>query len=156
MATVFAYVDTCVMADIIISMGASNDLNPVAGAFLSPEMLPVLNKIKEDERFSKVITSAFTFVELINKFSDIFKDTGVRMKKLYALMKQPPEWLIIEPVNELTEKSYCDVPTKVEGENVSMDDAIHIATALQRNDEIVFLTTDHILRKIELPNLKFI
>ncbi len=52
--------------------------------------------------------------------------------------------------------SYCDVPTKVEGENVSMDDAIHIATALQRNDEIVFLTTDHILRKIELPNLKFI
>lgn len=156
MATVFAYVDTCVMADIIISMGASNDLNPVAGAFLSPEMLPVLNKIKEDERFSKVITSAFTFVELINKFSDIFKDTGVRMKKLYALMKQPPEWLIIEPVNELTEKSYCDVPTKVENENISMDDAIHIATALQRNDAIVFLTTDHILRKIELPNLKFI
>ena len=29
-------------------------------------------------------------------------------------------------------------------------------SSLQRNDEIIFLTTDHILRKIELPNLKFI
>jgi predicted nucleic acid-binding protein len=144
------------MADIIISLDASNDLNPVAGAFLSTEMLPVLNKIKEDERFSKVITSAFTFVELINKFSCIFKDTGISLQKLYALMRQPPEWLIIEPLNELTEISYCDVPTKVENENVSMDDAIHIATALQRNDTIVFLTTDHILRKLELPKLKFI
>lgn len=144
------------MADIIISLDASNDLNPVAGTFLSTEMLPVLNKIKEDERFSKVITSAFTFVELINKFSCIFKDTGISLQKLYALMRQPPEWLIIEPLNELTEISYCDVPTKVENENVSMDDAIHIATALQRNDTIVFLTTDHILRKLELPKLKFI
>lgn len=156
MANIYAYVDTCVMADIIISLDASNDLNPVAGTFLLPEMLPILNKIKENERFSKVVTSAFTFVELINKFSDIFKNTEVTIQKLYALMKQPPEWLVIEPLNELTEKSYCDVPTKVEGENVSMDDAIHIATALQRNDEIIFLTTDHILRKIELPNLKFI
>lgn len=156
MASVFAYVDTCVMADIIISLDASNDLNPVVGKKISPEMLPILNRIKENERFNKVVTSAFTFVELINKFSDIFKDTGVSIQKIYALMKQPPEWLIIEPLNELTENSYCDVPTKVENENVSMDDAIHIATALQRNDAIVFLTTDHILRKIELPNLKFI
>ena len=156
MANIFAYADTCVMADIIISLDANNGLNPVVGSFLSSEMLPVLNRIKENERFSKVVTSSFTFVELINKFSDIFKNTDVSLQKLYALLKQPPEWLIIEPVNELTEKSYCDVPTKVENENVSMDDAIHIATALQRNDSIVFLTTDHILRKIELPNLKFI
>lgn len=156
MTNVFAYVDTCVMADIIISLDASNDLNPVVGTFLSPEMLPILNRIKENERFSKVVTSAFTFVELINKFSDIFKDTGVSLQKIYALMKQPPDWLIIEPVNELTEKSYCDVPTKIENENVSMDDAIHVATAIQRNDNIVFLTTDHILRKLDLPNITFI
>ena len=156
MANVFAYVDTCVMADIIISLDASNNLNPMAGRFLSLEMLPVLNRIKENDRFNKVVTSAFTFVELINKFSDIFKDTGVSIQKIYALMKQPPEWLIIEPLNELTESSYCDVPTIVENENVSMDDAIHIATALQRNDTIFFLTTDHILRKIELPNLIFL
>ncbi len=40
-------------------------------------------------------------VELINKFSDIFKNTEVTIQKLYALMKQPPEWLVIEPLNEL-------------------------------------------------------
>lgn len=156
MANIYAYVDTCVMADIIISLGASNDLNPIAGTYLSPEMLPILNKIKENERFNKVVTSAFTFVELINKFSVIFKNTEVTMQKLYALMKQPPEWLVIESLNDLTEKSYCDVPSKVEDKNISMDDAIHIATALQRNDAIVFLTADHILRKLKLPNLKFI
>ena len=156
MANVYAYVDTCVMADIIISLDARNDLNPVKGKYLTSDMIPVLNRIKEDERFSKVVTSAFTFVELINKFSSIFENANVSMEKLYAMMKQPPEWLIIEPLSELTELSYCDVPTKVDDENVSMDDAIHIATALQRNDEIVFLTTDHILRKIDLPKLRFV
>lgn len=156
MASIYAYVDTCVMADLIISLDARNDLNPVEGKYLTPDMIPVLNRIKEDERFSKVVTSAFTFVELINKFSSIFENTDVSMEKLYAMVKQPPEWLIIEPLSELTELSYCDVPIKVDGENVSMDDAIHIATALQRDDEIVFLTTDHILRKIELPKLRFI
>lgn len=156
MASVYAYVDTCVMADIIISLDTNNALNPIARGYLTQEMLPVLNAIKEDERFSKVVTSSFTFVELINKFASIFKDTDVTLEKLYALMKQPPEWLVIEPLNELTQQSYCDVPTKVENENVSMDDAIHIATALQRCDDMFFLTTDHILRKIELPKLKFI
>ena len=156
MANLYAYVDTCVMADIIISLDANNDLNPIEGAYLSADMLPVLNRIKGDERFSKVVTSAFTFVELINKFATIFEGTAVSLEKLYALMKQPPEWLIIEPVNELTEYSYCDVPTLVGDESVSMDDAIHIATALQRKDEIVFLTTDHILRKINIPNLRFV
>ena len=87
MENVFVYVDTCVMADIIISLDASNNLNPVVGTFLSPEMLSILNKVKENERFSKVITSAFTFVELINKFSDVFKDTEVSIQKIYALMK---------------------------------------------------------------------
>lgn len=156
MTNIYAYVDTCVMADIIINLGTNNDLNPAVGKFLSSEMIPILNRIKKEERFSKVITSAFTFVELINKFSDIFKDTEVKIHKLYALMKQPPEWLIIEPLNELTVKSFFDVPTKVDGKNISLDDAIHIATALQRNDALVFLTTDHILRKLKLPNLKFI
>ena len=156
MVNVYAYVDTCVMADIIMNLDASNNLNPIVGKYLTSEMLPFLNMIKKDERFSKVITSAFTFVELINKFTSIFENTNVSLEKLYALMKQPPEWLIIEPVNELTEKSYCDVPTIVDNENVSMDDAIHIATALQRHDHIVFLTTDHILRKLEFPNLKFV
>lgn len=156
MENLYAYVDTCVMADIISSLDIDNDLNPVEGKFLSSEMLPILCRIKDDERFSKVVTSSFTFVELINKFSTIFKDTEVTIEKLYALMKQPPEWLVIEPMNELTEMSYLDVPTKVEDESVSMDDAIHIATALQRNDPILFLTTDHILRKIVLPNLTFV
>ena len=156
MASLYAYVDTCVMADIIINLDSSNNLNPVAGDYLTTEMLPVLNVIKEDDRFCKVITSAFTFVELINKFSSIFKDTEVTLERLYALMKQPPEWLVIESLNELTENAYCDVPIVVDGERVSMDDAIHIATALQRNDPIVFLTTDHILRKIVLPNLRFL
>lgn len=156
MASLYAYVDTCVMADIIINLDSSNHLNPVAGNYLSTEMLPVLNAIKDDVRFCKVVTSAFTFVELINKFSSIFKDTEVTLERLYALMKQPPEWLVIEPLNELTEDAFCNVPIVVDGESVSMDDAIHIATALQRNDAIVFLTTDHILRKIVLPNLQFL
>lgn len=156
MASIYAYVDTCVMADIIVGLDSSNDLNPTVGKYLSPEMIPILTQIRDEERFNKVITSAFTFVELINKFSSIFADTDVSLEKIYALMKQPPEWLVIEPVNELTELFYCNVPTNVENEPISMDDAIHVATALQRNDAILFLTSDHILRKIVLQNLTFI
>lgn len=156
MPSIYVYVDTCVMADIVKTLDASNELNPIEGKFLSHKMIPILNSIKNDERFSKIITSTFTFVELINKFSSIFEGTSVTIGKLYSLMKQPPEWLIIEPLNEMTEKSFCEVPIVVDGESVSMDDAIHVATAIQRKDDVFFLTSDHILRKIKIPNLKFI
>lgn len=156
MDTLYAYVDTCVMAEVIIGLDADNSLNPSVGKYLSPEMLLVLNQIKGEERFGKIITSSFTFVELINKYSSIFAKTSISITKLYALMKQPPEWLIIEPVNELTERAYCEVPTSVEGESISMDDAIHIATAIQRNDNLYFLTTDHVLRKLKIPAIIFV
>lgn len=32
----------------------------------------------------------------------------------------------------------------------------HVATALQRGDNVIFLTTDHILSKMNLPKITFI
>ena len=72
------------------------------------------------------------------------------------MMNQPPSWLIVEEVNNETAANYCDVPVSVEGENVSSDDAVHVATAMQRGDDILFLTTDHVLSKLKLPNITFI
>lgn len=71
-------------------------------------------------------------------------------------MRHPPSWLIVETVNKETAINFCDVPNSVDGEKVSSDDAVLIASAIQRGDNLKFLTTDHILIKMKLPKITFI
>ncbi len=119
-------------------------------------MLGVVNEIIEDEDDNGyIIASSFAFVELINRFDVVFEGT-ITIERLMSILVQPPSWLIIEDINEETAMNFCDVPNSVEGENVSSDDAVHVATAMQRGDNILFLTTDHILSKMKLPKITFI
>ena len=71
-------------------------------------------------------------------------------------MIQPPSWFIVENLSIDTAIQYCNVPLYVGEEAVSSDDAVHIATAMQRGDKITFLTTDHILNKLQIKNISFI
>ena len=119
-------------------------------------MLGVVNDIIDDDDDNGfIIASTFAFVELINKFDVVFSNI-ITIERLLSILAQPPSWLIIEEINTETALYFCDVPNSVDGENVSSDDAVHVATAMQRGDNILFLTTDHILSKMKLPKITFI
>ncbi len=154
----YVFVDTCVLAGILLQY------NPVAphdklveSPFLKQDMLKLLNKIIEDRLSDSgyVIASIFAFVELINKMKSIFGEK-LSLERINSVISQPPSWLIIEPMDVQTANFFCDVPDMVDGENVSSDDAVHVATAMQRGDKLTFLTTDHILKKLKLDNIKFL
>lgn len=158
MGVEFVFVDTCVLADILLQY------NPLAPhekmketAFLRKDMLKHVNRIVEDRQSDSgyVIASIFAFVELANKMESIFSD-NLKIERLTSIIAQPPSWLIIEPLDDKTACHFCDVPNVVDGENVSSDDAVHIATALQRGDKLTFLTTDHIIKKMHFENITFL
>lgn len=157
MGVVYAFVDTCVLSDIISQYDPSYPHKLISeGKNLKKKMLDVVNSIiGDDDDNGYIIASSFAFVELINRFDVIFEG-AITIERLMSILVQPPSWLIIEDINEETAMNFCDVPNSIEGENVSSDDAVHVATAMQRGDNILFLTTDHILCKMELPKITFI
>lgn len=158
MDIVYAYVDTCVLSDIIRQYDPKKPYEMLfEGRFLKKNMLKVVNRIITDtnEERGYIITSTFAFVELINKLDIIFSKT-ITTDRLMAIISQPPSWLIIEEIKNETALNFCDVPNYIEGESVSSDDAIHVATAMQRGDKILFLTTDHVLSEMDIPQITFV
>lgn len=108
-----------------------------------------------------IVASTFAFLELINKFDQIFEkelESGnISLERITAILQQPPSWLIIENVDFETAKNYCKVPNSVSsGTRISSDDAVHIATALQRGDKIYLLTVDHVLKQLKINNITVI
>lgn len=104
------------------------------------------------------MTSTFAFLELINKFDVIFKDEIKKRKmslaRIVATIQQPPSWLIIDDMDMETAKCYCSVPNSTsDGEHISSDDAVHIATAIQRGDDICLLTVDHVLAQLQIKHI---
>ena len=56
-----------------------------------------------------------------------------------------------------TAKKFCNVPNAVEsGEHISSDDAVHIATALQRGYGIYLLSSDHVLKALKINHITVI
>lgn len=154
----YVFVDTCVLADILAQY---NPLKPYErleeSSFLKKNMLRLVNKIVEDKNSDSgyIVASSFAFVELINKMDTIFSG-NMKLERMMSIMSQPPNWLIIEPMNEETANFICDVPNEVNGEKVSSDDSVHVATALQRGDKLTFLTTDHILKNMVFKEITFL
>ena len=117
-------------------------------------MIKVLNSVLDAG--GNIIVSSFVFIELLNKFDEIFKNDNFKIDRLKALLKQTPNWLIVEDLNNNVVKATINVPSYVEGKNVSIDDTIHVATAISRGDEMFFLTTDTVLNRLKLPLIKFV
>lgn len=151
----FVYVDTCVFTDILRCYDPKTmSLNLVQLKFLNAEMIKVLNSVLDAG--GNIIVSSFVFIELLNKFDEIFKNDNFQIDRLRALLKQTPSWLIVEDLNNNVAKASINVPSYVEGKNVSVDDTIHVATAISRGDEMFFLTTDTVLNRLKLPLIKFV
>lgn len=82
----YAFVDTCVMADIIRQYNPKEPHCPLKGGrYLRKGMLKILNCIISDESEcgGYVVVSIFSFVELINKLSGTFGDT-IKMERIIS------------------------------------------------------------------------
>lgn len=152
---IFAYVDTCVFTDILRcydSKTMSLKLKPLS--YLNRDMINILTQVRDNQGL--IIVSSFVFIELINKFDVIFKNDDFTVERLKALLNQTPDWLIIEDINNSIVKASISVPSFIDGDGISMDDTIHVATAMSRGDEMYFLTTDKKLNKLKIPRIHFI
>lgn len=155
----YIVVDTCVLSDILKQYNPSlPDELYTSSKFLSNKMLQLINPIVANEgEDGYIIASTFAFVELLNKYSEIFDGTTVSIARIKAFMLQPPSWFIIENMTSDTAKYICDIPAYTPNfEPISSDDAVHLATALQRGDEVKFLTSDSRMTMLSIPRLSFI
>lgn len=152
----FAYVDTCVFTDILRCYDSKTmSLNMKPLSFLNRDMVRILTQVLDDNQ-GNIIVSSFVFIELINKFDEIFRDDDFTVERLKAILKQTPQWLIIEDINNYVAKASISVPSYIDNEGISIDDTIHVATAISRGDEMYFLTTDNKLKKLVISNIHFI
>lgn len=155
----YCYIDTCVLSDILKQYNALYPHLPYrCSTFIGPRMLTEINRAVESMGYSgMLLTSTFAFIELMNKFNEIFKGTKIRPFSLSNFIKQPPAWITIEDMTEDISLHLCDVPVLTpNGESISGDDAIHIATALSRGEKLSFCTTDSRLQQLSLNNISFI
>lgn len=155
----YIVVDTCVLSDIIKQYNPSlPDESYTPSRFLSTQMLQLINPIVANAgEDGYIIASTFAFVELLNKYSEIFNGTTVTIARIKAFMLQPPSWFIVENMTSDTAKYFCDIPTCTpKFEPISSDDAVHIATAMQRGDEVTFLTSDSRMTALSIPRLSFV
>ena len=161
MASYNCFLDTHVFADFLLQYDSSlpNNLLEPKG-YLSDRIVKKMNPLIEGEgRDGIVLTSAFSVVEVLNKFPEIYKEVSEPnrlMTKLYGFLKQTPDWFLIDEINISTTVSLIDVPNNnTKGESISGDDAILLATALQR-DNVFFCTFDNRLDNLNLKNITFI
>lgn len=159
MVTYDCFLDTHVLADLLLQYNSAfpNNLLEPRG-FLSERILQRINPLIESEgRDGVVLTSVFNIVEILNKLTEIYKTDSSKMRvKLYGFLKQTPDWFIIEEMNINTADSLIDVPIKnLKGESISGDDAILVATALQRG-RVYFCTFDTRLDGLKFNNVTFI
>lgn len=124
-------------------------------SFLNRDMIRKLTQVLDNNQ-GNIIVSSFVFIELINKFDEIFKNDDFTIERLRALLKQTPHWLIIEDINNSVVKASINVPSYIDADGISIDDTIHVATAISRGDEMYFLTTDNKLNKLQIPRIHFI
>lgn len=155
----YCYIDTCVLADVLKQYNGLYPYKPfTSSTFIKAGMLPEINRAVESMGDSgMVLTSAFAFIELLNKFNEIFNGSNIKPYTISNFIKQPPAWLTIEDVTEDITSYLCDVPISTpNGKPISGDDAIHIATALSRGEILSFCTTDTRLRELPFNNITFI
>lgn len=151
--------DTCVLGDILKQYDGFNSSKALVGSkFLTPSIKNKLNiAIESDGDYGMIFTSSFSFVELINKFAEIFRESTFSIDKLNAFLKQPPGWITIEDMGEELTNWLHLVPLMTpKGEPISGDDAIHLATAMSRQDEIIFCTSDLRLIQLKIDKIKFL
>jgi hypothetical protein len=155
----YCYVDTCILSDILIQYNPLYSSRPLkTSKFLRPNMLNEINNaIESSGDNGMIITSSFAFIELINKFNEIFTDGHIQPYTIHNFIKQPPLWITIEDLNDKISWYIGEVPQNTpKMEPISGDDAIHLATAISRGEPITFCTTDTRMNQLKIKNITFL
>ena len=161
---IYLLVDTCVLADIMRQYNPLSQYSELSEkVYLKKNMLRMINSVISDKdgQTGIIVTSTFAFLELINKYDKIFEleieERKISLARIIATIKQPPSWLVIDDMDIDTAKNFCNVPNSIEsGEHISSDDAVHIATALQRGYDVYLLTSDHVLKALRINHITVI
>jgi len=101
-----------------------------------------------------IVAVTFAFVEIARKWTDIVRERFT-VEQMAGFIEQPPEWFVIEPVDENLVEAFCDVPTDIltaRGEMRSLEwaDTIHVAVAFGRGDNCLLAATDGEIRRIDV------
>jgi hypothetical protein len=124
--------------------------------FLNRKCCNELNKIVQtfveaDSLGSIVVTSSFSFIELARKFDSIFGST-LTIPQFRAFINNPPEWLLIESIDEDIIMHFYSVPHSVVLPNgdtkpIEWPDAVPVATYYSR-ESAYLITNDQRIRSI--------
>lgn len=155
----YCYLDTCVFAELLkqYQFSSPNSIFFEHG-FLTTDMLkrinPLVSSMGDD---GLIVTSSFTFVELANKFEEIFGDCGFQLHSLRNFILQIPEWLIIDEIDFNISQNLIELPlSNPNYKKISGDDAIHLAVAMTRKDPLYFCSSDKVLNELIIDNVHFI
>lgn len=156
----YFFLDTHVLSDLIKQYDPFSPNKRIEHSpFIKQTMLSFINQsIESDGEQAMIVASTFSFVELLNKFSDIFQNSNITYERINDFLKKTPNWFIIDDLNLEVAKVMPDVPQRDSfGAPISGDDAILIATALTRTgDEVFFLTSDHKLETLKIEGIRII
>jgi len=91
-----------------------------------------------------VVASTFAFVEISRQFDRISRDR-FSIDQFRAFLNQPPPWFLISALDETVLPMLLSLPTQVSLANgkdkpLELADALHIATALSRDDCLIAVT----------------
>jgi len=108
--------------------------------------------IFDDEYYpGLLIASTFAFVEIARKFDDISQ--GVySIAQFAAFIESPPEWFRISPLDFDILSYLNNLPINVKGNDgapLELADAIHVATALSR-ENFFMVATDKTITALEV------
>lgn len=100
-----------------------------------------------------IVASTLAFVEISRKWEYIVRGR-FDVIQMAAFIEQPPEWFIIEPLDEALVSILCDVPADVEmtqgnSRSIEWTDAVHIATAFIRGMDTCIAVTDREMCQVD-------
>lgn len=129
--------------------------------WLSRDLVRRLNRIldwhlgNDDSPYpGLIVASSFAFVEIARQFEAIA--TGrFTVAQFAAFINQPPEWFFIAAVDSTLLPYLCGLPREIsllsgDVKPIEWTDAIHIATALSRDEPRLLAVTDARIREVEL------
>lgn len=162
-------IDTNILADMISQYYGEEIGNYgkfISKGCLSPELVRKLNNIIiwsawEDIDYSGVVVcSTLAFVEIARNFEKISANRFT-MQQFAAFIDQPPEWFIIAPVDRNLFHYLSLLPGNIflsGGRETPIEwaDAIHVATALSRDEPWLIAVTDSTIKEVAVLKGKII
>jgi predicted nucleic acid-binding protein len=106
-----------------------------------------------------IVASSFAFVELARQF-DLISQQRFDVIQLRAFIEQHPSWFLISALDESLLEHLINLPTSVRipdgtTRNVELPDALHVATALSR-DNCVIAATDQVIKAMNSSYIRVV